>query len=55
MRSVAVDRYTPVLRQRDLIARLEARAFKLRREIEDARKQLVRLEAAATASDQETT
>lgn len=49
MPGLAVDTYGPVLRQREKVARLEGRAFELRREIEDAKRELARLEAVAAS------
>jgi hypothetical protein len=54
MKSIAVDKFSPVLRQREKITRLEGRLFELRREIEDARRELARLEAVAAGASQET-
>jgi hypothetical protein len=51
MKPIAVDKFSPVLRQREKVARLEGRAFELRREIEDAKRELARLEAVAASAE----
>lgn len=49
--SILVDRFSPVIRQREKVTRLEGRLFELRREIEAAKKELARLEAVAAGQE----
>jgi hypothetical protein len=45
MPGILVDHHAPVRRQRDKIAKIEGRIFELRRQLEDERTELARLEA----------
>jgi hypothetical protein len=47
MPGLLVDTHAPIRRQRGKIAKLEGRIFELRRQLEDERNELARLEAIA--------
>jgi hypothetical protein len=48
---IAIDRHSPILRQKQKIAALQARLFKLHGELKDAEKELARLELLAAGDD----